>query len=101
MARHASDAGIAEAEVLAEEAQRVSSACILAELLAPLIAEQLRDGVAPASRVSAVVSRPTDKPAPVEPLPRREALPAGVPGIADLIDGMLSQENAFSGGRAR
>ena len=91
-ARIASNNGDEEAGVLAEEAERVSSACVLAELLAPLLAERLRTQPSPISvseTAPAPVSTVREKEksaAPVRPPPDK------VPSIADLIDGMLSQE---------
>jgi hypothetical protein len=74
-----------ESALLAEEAERVANASVLAELLAPMLAEHLRVNPPP------VQATP---PAP-EPKPRNTAArppPAKAPSIADLLDGMLSQE---------
>ena len=91
-ARIASNNGDEEAAVLAAEAERVTSACVLAELLAPLLAERLRAAPVTAAApetLEAPAIREREKPAapaPVRPTSEK------VPSIADLIDGMLSQE---------
>ena len=93
-ARIASNNGDEEAAVLAAEAERVTSACVLAELLAPLLAERLRAGPVTASAsetVEAPAIREREKPAAPAPPPVRPTSEK-VPNIADLIDGMLSQE---------
>jgi hypothetical protein len=81
-----------EAAVLAEEAERVSNATVLAELLAPMLAEHLRVDTAPAP-APAVVTAPIapEKPSKASRPPAEK----NVPSIADLIDGMLSQEPPF------
>jgi len=83
-----------EAAFLAAESERVSNACVLAELLAPMLAERLRSTLAiapaamaapaPATRASVVVPKSA-------PPPSAEKIPS----ITDLIDGMLSQESPF------
>lgn len=106
-ARDASKAGGEEAEVLAQEAERVTSACLLAELLAPLLAEKLQQASAAASAASVSVTeaaaREAQPRAAAPSRPRRASAPSqeaantpaiNVPGIADLIDGMLSQQQA-------
>ena len=82
-----------EAAVLAQEAERVANATVLAELLAPMVAEQVR---AASPRIPAPPSN-TPVAAPAEQTskaarPRRES----VPTIADMLDGMLSQDPAPS-----
>lgn len=98
VAREAADNGDTEATVLAEEAERVSSACVLAELLAPLLAEKLRadaHSFAVAPQVPVTQSVPEKSPGTARP-------PAeNVPSIADLIDGMLSQQMSFPASPAR
>lgn len=82
-----------EAVVLTEEAERVSAATVLAELLAPMLAEHLRSthlgpAVAPAAVATPVLPEKSSKANP--PPPKNN-----VPSIADLIDGMLSQQAPF------
>jgi len=82
-----------EQAVLAEEVERVTNAFILAELVGPMLAEQLRaEGsvITSASAPSAGKTEPKVDPAPTR-APSDEP-----PSIADLIDGMLSQERAQS-----
>lgn len=80
---------IDEGRLRAEEAERVASAQLLAELIAPLVAECLRPTAQPTT-----VAHPLAASAPtVAPRPQRPATGA-VPSIADLIDGMLSQQGA-------
>ncbi len=94
-ARAASRSGTEEAEVLAAEAERVSTACLLAEMVAPLLAECLRDElqgtpVTTAARAEAKSTRAVSAASPA-PVPDR---PTTSPSITDLIDGMLSLETA-------
>jgi hypothetical protein len=86
-ARIATNNSEEEAAVLAQEAERVSNATVLAELLAPILAEHLRADVplVSAPQIAAVPVLPEKTPKPT----RSPA--ASVPNIADLIDGMLSQ----------
>lgn len=97
---------IDEAAVLAQEAERVTNAAVLAELLAPLLAEHLQHPVAQTAPLSTVVATPpsatSPATAPVSP-PNTPAYspPAGsaaprppvlnAPSVADLLDGMLAQ----------
>jgi hypothetical protein len=76
-----------EAAILAEEAERVSSATVLAELLAPMLAEHLRAESLPAQPPPVAVAPASSEPKPRVNRPTVEK----APGIADLIDGMLSQ----------
>jgi hypothetical protein len=91
-ARATSDSPVNETSLLAAESDRVADACVLADVLAPLLAEQLRPG-APASL--AAVSPEAASTAVSTPTPSTRPSRVPVPGIADLIDGMLSQERAF------
>jgi hypothetical protein len=100
-ARTASEADQTEATLLAEEAERVSSACLLAEILAPLLAEHLRGESPAVSKVEVPLAEVAPPEQPAIAARNHEPLPTSVPGIADLIDGMLSQQTAFSGARAR
>ena len=103
-ARRREDSDTEEAAVLSAEDERVASAVLLAELLVPLLAERLgprpaSSATAPAidSRASAVgeEERLATHPATTVSVPPRPA-DGGVPGIADLIDGMLAQESPRS-----
>jgi hypothetical protein len=72
-------------EIFAAETERVANAAVLAELLAPLISEQLGAGVLPK-----VVAAPT----PINPTPAKPSPPprAAAVSIADFIDEMIAQE---------
>lgn len=90
-ARIATNNSEEEAIVLAQEAERVANAAVLAELIAPMVAEQVRvesQRIAPQNIPAAAPAGPTTKAA----RPR----PESVPTIADMLDGMLSQEPAPS-----
>lgn len=69
--------------VQSAEESRVGEVAILAELLAPMLANELRDllGASPPLRPS------TER-------PRRTGPPPAPSDIADFIDGMLEQERA-------
>ena len=86
-ARIATNNSEEEAIVLAQEAERVANAAVLAELIAPMVAEQVR---ADLPRVAAPQNSPIATPDESSKAvrPRRES----VPTIADMLDGMLSQE---------
>jgi hypothetical protein len=91
IARIATNNSEQEAAVLAEEAERVSSATVLAELLAPMLAEHLRP-LAPPVAASQVVNAPATASAmPAKPTKAAPPPTENVPSIADFIDGMLSQ----------
>ncbi len=97
---------VAEATVLAEETERVASASVLAELLAPLLAERMHAAASggPASVTLAAKPESTSAPhhAPASsPVRATPSASAAVPGIADLIDGMLSQQGAAPRSPAR
>lgn len=91
-ARIATNNSEQEAAVLADEAERIANATVLAELLAPMLAEHLRPETAPAAAPSvAMAPAVPDQPSKAtRPPPEKN-----VPSIADLIDGMLSQEAPF------
>lgn len=95
-----------EAAVFAQEEDRVASAEVLADLVAPRIAEHLRTEVAPiaapAARATGLPSAPAAAAIAPAPLATAPARPPGtdVPGIADLIDSMLAQQRG-PGGSAR
>lgn len=76
-----------EVTILAEEAERVSNATVLAELLAPMLAEHLRADALPAQVPQAALATVTPEAKP----PASRPAPENAPSIADLIDGMLSQ----------
>jgi len=82
-----SDAAITERlnAVFAAEAERVANAAVLAEILVPMLTEQLRplgaSSAAPTPVSAPVVAPPAEKP--------RQPRPAS---IADFIDDMISQE---------
>lgn len=78
-----------ESAIFASEEERVANATVLAELLAPLLARHLGPGPHARPVVEAVKPTPSNTELPPES-PR--SAPAGVPPIADLIDGMLTQE---------
>jgi hypothetical protein len=81
-----------EASIFAQEAERVLNASVLAELLAPMLAEELR---ASAHHVPAV---PVSTATQAAPKPASVVRPAPLksPSITDLLDGMLSQETTFN-----
>jgi hypothetical protein len=68
----------------ASERKRVSDAAALGELLAPLLLEQLRRPPESLRSPPPASSRPPTSPRP--------GSPANIPGIADLLDGMLAQD---------
>lgn len=96
-ARAASKAGDEEAQLLAAEAERVSTACLLAEMVAPLIAEQLRAELPVLSGAPLAVAKMPARLA--ASTPKSRPAPAGPPSITDLIDGMLSLESSPSPSR--
>lgn len=71
------------AALFAAEEARVAEARVLAELLAPMLAHSLN-----VTLVSAAAAPPTERRRP----PSTTSLPGTVPSVADLIDGMLSQQ---------
>ena len=82
-----SDAAITERlnAIFAAEAERVANAAVLAEILVPMLTEQLRP-------LGASSAAPTPVPAPVVAPPMatpRQPRPAS---IADFIDDMIAQE---------
>lgn len=105
-ARKAPEAAQNEVRILAEEAERVASATVLAELLAPILANKLHASPVPSAVAApaAAIARKPDAALTSPPRRARVASPeaselpaaAGVPGIADMIDGMLSQERALT-----
>lgn len=87
----------AEAALFAEEANRVTEARLLAELIAPLLTEGLRPMLsATPAAVAASALRPPLAPPRAAPSPA-----AGVPSVADLIEGMLAQDRALAAPRSR
>jgi hypothetical protein len=72
--------------LFATEAERVANAAVLAEILVPMLAEQLR----PFATAGATASE-TPAPAAVAPVVPRPAQPRPA-SIADFIDDMLAQE---------
>ena len=83
-----SDAGITERlnAIFAAEAERVANAAVLAEILVPMLTEQLRPlGVAPVASSTSVPAPVVSPPVAKPPQPR----PAS---IADFIDDMIAQE---------
>jgi hypothetical protein len=75
--------------VFAHEAERVSNATVLAELLGPLLSDQLRLSPAAQGMISSMAS--AREPAPPPP-PTRPPAPRPT-SIADFIDEMIAQEN--------
>ncbi len=83
-----------EPALLAEEADRVANANLLAELLAPLIAAKIPGaGASSGEPVSAKTSGAARPAATVT-----SAAPS-VPNITDLIDGMLAQDKSLARSR--
>ncbi len=76
--------------LLEAEETRVSEALLLAEILAPLIAEKINSASPAVSTASARAPSPQSGAPARNAVPRRRDDPA--PSIADLIDGMLGQE---------
>jgi hypothetical protein len=82
------------------EQTRVTDASILAELLAPRLTAWLEAHKSPSTPVPASTNSPRHETAPsfTAPAPRPLSAssplpaPAGPPGIADLLDGMLEQD---------
>lgn len=93
-ARIAADGEVDDAALLTQENDRVATAAALADLVAPLLVERLRAEIAslalraPSAAAAAPAATTLDPPTPA-PRPPSEAVPA----IADLIDGMLSQQS--------
>jgi hypothetical protein len=98
-ARAASKAGDEEAGVLAAEAERVSTACLLAEMVAPLIAEQLRAELPGLAGGAVAVAKMPARGVSVATAPKSRPAPAAPPSITDLIDGMLSLESSAPASR--
>jgi hypothetical protein len=98
LARRRADSDTEEAAILAAENERVASAVMLADLLVPLLAERLGQRPVPSGPTNprTVAKKENEGPAaadlPTVTTPPRPA-DGGVPGIADLIDGMLAQES--------
>jgi hypothetical protein len=91
-ARIAADGEVEESALLAQENDRVAVASALADLVAPLLVERLRAEIASlAMRAPAAAAAPSAPTANPPPAPARSPGET-VPGIADLIDGMLSQQ---------
>jgi hypothetical protein len=83
-----SDAAITERlnAVFAAEAERVANAAVLAEILVPMLTEQLRPlGAVPVAASTPIPAPVISPPVPKPPQPR----PAS---IADFIDDMIAQE---------
>lgn len=79
--------------LLAAEENRVADALLLAEVLAPIIAEQIRH--LPSTATVAASASPVPAPREsIHPRPPRD-LGEPTPGIADLIDSMLGQERGL------
>jgi hypothetical protein len=92
-ARIASSSHDDEASVLSEEAERVSNASVLAELLAPLLAEHLRGDAQPhLTPAPSIIEKSSTAARPP---------PEKAPSIADLLDGMLSQHPSVPPSDAR
>lgn len=100
-ARIDADGEVDEAALLAQESDRVATASVLADLVAPLLAERLRAEIASlALRTPNAAAAPTAAPDPPPPSPPRGPAEA-VPAIADLIDGMLTQQKKPPAPRTR
>ena len=72
--------------IFAAEAERVANAAVLAEILVPMLTEQLR------SHGTATSPTPTPVPAPVVAPPVAKPRQARPASIADFIDDMIAQE---------
>jgi len=70
--------------VFAQEAERVANAVVLAELLFPLLSDQLRSSSASQVMIPATIVPPPPPPRP--PAPRATS-------IADFIDEMIAQDS--------
>ena len=83
-----SDAAMTERlnALFATEAERVANATVLAEILVPMIAEQLRPLAAPGVTVSEIPAPAVVAPVATKPVQPRPA------SIADFIDDMIAQE---------
>lgn len=79
--------------LLAAEENRVADALLFAEVLAPMIAEQIRHLPATANLAGAASPVPAPRES-IRPRPPRD-LGEPTPGIADLIDSMLGQERGL------
>lgn len=93
-ARAEAESIVDEANLLASEAERVEAAALLAEVLAPLLAERLRSAGEPAP-TSVALPAPAQfvsSKSPTAPAAPSRPTPAVVPGVADLIEGMLLQQ---------
>lgn len=94
-ARLSAPDAVDEAALFARELERVETAVLTAELLAPLLAEQLRPIIEQAREREATAhpsARPDfsrHSPPPSASTPRSSDSP---PQIADLIEGMLAQQ---------
>ncbi|HKB90278.1 MAG TPA: hypothetical protein VKC60_07145 [Opitutaceae bacterium] len=85
-------------EIFQHERERVANASVLVELLLPELTKRLKLG----SPASAETQNEPAQRFPVEDAPAAErSPPTAPPAIADLIDGMLSQERAESRSRPR
>src|SRR5205807_184898 len=92
---HAADPASASrlSALFASAEERVADALMLAELLAPMLAQQLSPalaalGPAPAAAAHSSASTAHKSPAP----PPRPGASGTVPGIADFIEEMLARE---------
>jgi hypothetical protein len=90
-----SDATVTERlnAMFATEAERVANAAVLAEILVPMIAEQLRPPIS-SGLAAPGVSQPTVPATPLAPVPLAPRPAAPRPAsIADFIDDMIAQES--------
>lgn len=86
------------AATFAAEAERVANAAVLAELLAPLLAEQTR--LRPLEASAGSSSNPGFSSSTSSPVSPAKSAPRPVPGnIADFIDEMIAQERSPPRGR--
>ncbi|MEO7599762.1 MAG: hypothetical protein ABIV50_12565 [Opitutus sp.] len=92
VARIASTNNEDEIGIMVSEAERVSNAVVLAELLAPMLAEYLRVHAPQEAAAKSVVASAAVEKAKVVPALAPRPIPDKPPSIADFIDGMLSQE---------
>lgn len=78
--------------LFAIEAERVANAAVLADLLVPMLAEQLRPHATPLAVGTPVASRAGAMPA-TNSVPSAKPTPARGGSIADFIDDMIAQES--------
>lgn len=85
-----------------EETERIAQASALAEILAPLLAEKLRQHLPPAVvGAAAALATPTESVRPPAPNAAAPSPTSSPPSIADFIDSMLAQRPSPTPDRSR